>query len=185
MKKLSEWFNKHSKLIFMISALICFMLFITLYIYVFHSGLSSNSNDWGNFGSYFGSVSSLVLSASILAYTYCVDSKQQRIMREERVIKLLVVVSESLSDLQMWYKLNSDKANNKPVENNEHNTIPIKILSNYKVTQILVQNLYNKTLPDVQNVYETEDHFKRVYDLVNQHFLIDIKNNNKGNENRS
>lgn len=164
------------KIIFIICGTLI-VIFSLLYFCTFHLGLSKNSNDWGNFGGYFGAISNLILSFAVFCYTYSVDKKQQHIMSEERVYKLLMIISESLTELNNWYQINSDISTSNiyekgsesmKVKKQQQRLIPIKILSNYKATQIMVKNLFDEVLPDVNQVYETEEHFKKVYQLINK-----------------
>lgn len=99
-------------------------------------------------------------------------------MHEERVYKLLMIISESLSELNNWYQINSDIATrtiyerdseSMEVKKQQQRLIPIKILSNYKATQIMVMGLFDTLLPNVNQVHETEEYFKEAYLLVNKH----------------
>ncbi len=90
--KIIDFINEKSKVIqtlILVSAVIFLCALLSIYFIMFHSGLSEISDDWGNFGSYFGGVGSIALSISLFLYTYYSNNESKRIKEESRVLELL------------------------------------------------------------------------------------------------
>lgn len=90
--KIIDFINEKSKVIqtlILVLAVILLCALLSVYFIMFHSGLSEISNDWGNFGSYFGGVGSIALSISLFLYTYYSNKESGKIKEESRVLELL------------------------------------------------------------------------------------------------
>lgn len=151
--------------------IILILFFLLLYFLEFHSGLSSSSNDWGNFGSYFGAISSIILSCSVFWYTNTIDRKHQSIEDEKRIIELIKIVSESFVDISNLEDLNVD-INNLNIRDfskeQMREQLSNRILTNYKMTQILTSNLFNKKLPNIGKAESTKPYFTEAYNIINK-----------------
>lgn len=156
-------------------AIITLSFFLFLYLYIFHDGLSSNHEEWGCFGDYIGGIGGIVLSCSIFYYTYLIDKEHRRTENKTQVLKLLVVVGESLTYLRRWQDLNLILNNNNLYErglydqaqiDSEMSKLEIQIWVNYKTTQVLAYHLYGMDLPDVDKTHQTETNFMNVYNKI-------------------
>lgn len=161
----------------LIFATILLLIALFLYLVVFHSGLSTNHEEWGSFGNYIGGIGGIVLSCSLFYYTYTIDKDHRKTKKNIQVLKLVEVVGESLACIQRWKNLNFKLANETSYERGsgehermeiERNQLEIKLRTNYKTTQILAKNLYGMEVPDVGELHETEHHFLKVFNRIKE-----------------
>ncbi len=85
---------------FFITCGIFIVIFLLLYFVIFHSGLSNNSNDWGNFGSYIGGISTLILSAAAIYMTWNVFIKEQKAKKRQEVLKRVIERIDNIDKLR-------------------------------------------------------------------------------------
>ena len=146
----------------LIIAILFLSIFLILYAVVFHHGLSSNHEEWGSFGDYIGGIGGIVLSCSILYYTYLIDKEHKRTENTTQVLKLIDVVGESLTYIQKWQELNTQldsgclTLGECEQFKSERNRLELSIRTNYKTTQVLAYHIFKMNLPDVDKLYKTE-----------------------------
>jgi len=159
----------------LIVAILVILFFLIIYVFVFHNGLSSNHEEWGNFGSYIGGIGGIVLSCSIFYYTYLIDKEHRNTENNTQILKLLEVVGESLTCIQRWKELNFKLATENTFDRGmplheqmeyERKVLQMKIWTNYKSTQVLANHLYGMSIPNVDTIDKTEDYFISVFNKI-------------------
>lgn len=117
-----------------------------LYFYNFHNGLSLDSNDWGNFGSYIGGLGSLVLSIMLFIHTKKIDKKHTEHENLVRKNNLLNHYNDFLSMYKRWYNIENtietstiyergkDEYNDKKKERDE---LTSQLISKYTIVKYL------------------------------------------------
>lgn len=160
----------------LIAAILILSIFLITYIFVFHNGLSSNHEEWGSFGSYIGGIGGIILSCSILYYTYLIDKEHKSTEKTTQILKLIDVVGESLSYLRRWKELNFLLENGNVYDrghpykfqqmSSERNGLEIKIWANYKTAQVLAHHLFQIDIPDVDVLHKTEGYFIKVFNQI-------------------
>ena len=168
----------------LIIATVLLSIALVLYMIVFHSGLSTNHEEWGSFGSYIGGIGGIVLSCSLFYYTYTIDKEHREMKKNTQVLKLIDVVGESLAYIEKWKNLNSN-LNSESIYargtdiyeqmKNERDQLEIKLWTNYKTTQVLANHLFKIDLPYVDALYKTEEHFNEVFNSIKKN--INFENN--------
>ena len=136
----------------LVAAILVLSLFLFIYVVIFHQGLSSNHEEWGSFGSYIGGIGGIILSCSIFYYTYLIDKEHRRTENNTKILKLLEIVGESLTCIQKWQELdgalnNGDifkrgQTKDQDQMKSERERLAIKIMTNYKTTQLLTDHIY-------------------------------------------
>jgi len=81
-KKVWVWIKKNLLLTFVYIMIGVFILMIGLYFCNFHEGFSNKDSSWSSFGSYFGSISSLLAFAGIL-YTIHHSDKRAKVTEQQ------------------------------------------------------------------------------------------------------
>lgn len=160
----------------LIAAIFVLFLFLLTYIIVFHQGLSSNHEEWGSFGSYIGGIGGIILSCSIFYYTYLIDKEHRRTENNTKILKLLEVVGESLTCFQKWQELDEDLKNGdiykrgqtkeQDQKKSERDRLAIKILTNYKTTQVLTEHIYGVFIEDIDDIFFARGQFNYVLNLI-------------------
>ena len=152
------------------------LFFLFLYLLVFHHGFSEHNEEWGSFGSYIGGIGGIVLSFSLFYYTYTIDKDHKRTEKNAHTLKLIDVISESLTCIQKWQEIDRDIENgdvyergqikDQSIMRSERDKLVIKIWTNYKTAQVLANQLYEMDIPDVKEIYEAEQNLIKVFHRI-------------------
>lgn len=157
------------------TAIVLLIISFVVYFFVFHNGLSDDHEKWASFGSYIGGIGSIIVSISLFYYTYTVDKNRNRIERNNQILRLIEIVSESLILMNKWKKLSVDLSYTTEFENGdekhsrmieEKELLENQIWKNYKSTQILTDIVYGKEIPNVDNLQQTENNFIKVKGII-------------------
>lgn len=95
-------------------------ILLAMYFYIFHEGLSHDSNDWGNFGSYIGGVGSVIISAVAViaankandlcnAVNKAISKEEQDIHKREKCIDQITDSYENITSLFSQYSNQSQE----------------------------------------------------------------------------
>lgn len=139
------------------------LLFLILYVCVFHDGFSSNSQNWGDFGSYLGAVSSLLLAVTLFIYTYNIDKRKEEQKRKDDIINLLFVIGDVITmideynsnDYEIKSMSNCERGEGKCKKIDDRNTeLRPKIFSRFRIIVYIASFLFNKKYKDDTNSVE-------------------------------
>ena len=82
-----------------------------IYFIKFHNGLSSNSNDWGNFDDYIGGVGSIILSFALLWFTHEANRREKDNEKNKIEIQLLQQIESTLIKIRKHECINKEITN--------------------------------------------------------------------------
>lgn len=157
-------------------AIAVILLSLLIYLIVFHRGLSNNHEEWGSFGNYIGGIGGIVLSCSLFYYTYTIDKDHKRTENNAHTLKLIDIISESLTCIQRWQELDRDiehgnvydkgQIKDQNLMKRERDKLVIRIWTNYKTAQVLANQLYEINIPNVKEIYEAEQYLIKVFHRI-------------------
>lgn len=97
------WQNKIiweiKKYLILIIPILILLFFITIYLIKFHNGLSSDSEDWSDFGSYIGGVSTLIFSSAAIYVSYKVSIHNYNREMTDRYFYMII---QQMEELKKW-----------------------------------------------------------------------------------
>ena len=159
------------KILYIALAILVFFLF--LYLLIFHHGLSVHHEEWGSFGNFIGDIGGIVLTFSMFYYEFTIDKDHRRTENNANTLKLIDIISESLTFVQRWQELDREIENgsiydrgqitNQNLMRSERDKLVIRIWTNYKTVQILANQIYGMDIPNVKEIYDVEQNLLRVF----------------------
>lgn len=93
------------KYLILIMPILVLLFFIAIYLVKFHNGLSSDSEDWGDFGSYIGGISSLIFSGAAIYASYKVSIYNYNISMVDKYMYLIFQEMNEVEQLLTELKL--------------------------------------------------------------------------------